>query len=216
MRTPPALSKLVPFHQESSLDIPSSFCWTKFGAEAGEQPDSIRQRKEQERKSNDGLFLWGIGNSVGKAIAHLAGIESQPFIIFSPIRTKPRKIDESPSGTVVWTEAHTLDGSQWQIPSGSLVTSRSESANGKPKDAHYALVCYSKTSLLETRLSGEIVSSLLTNLMTGSAVGFSQVTSVVKRVGTSGSRGPSYSIGFSAVLHYPYFIRLSRPQAVAR
>ena len=46
------------------MNIPNYFCWTKIGTEAGETIESILLRKELERISNNGIFLWGVGNSI--------------------------------------------------------------------------------------------------------------------------------------------------------
>ena len=49
-------------------ELPTIFCWTRFGGEAGEPIEQILFRKEQERLANGGVFLWGIGNAVGPSI----------------------------------------------------------------------------------------------------------------------------------------------------
>jgi hypothetical protein len=198
-----------------SPDIPQRFCWTKFGAEAGERVDDILARKERERMANGGVFLWGIGNSVAAGIKALVRLEKEPTVIFSPMRAKAKGHDTHPARVVIWRSARGIDGDFWSIPSGSTVTSRGESSAGSAKRLHYALVCRSDASLLinsHSNLSLDFGS--ISNLLSGSPLGFSQVTSVVDYRDTSGGSGPLYAVGFSARLVYPYFVELSDPVAV--
>ncbi len=127
--------------------LPKHFCWTRFGTEAGEKIDSILARKEQERLATGGMFLWGIGNSVGPAIRDLIRLEERPIVLFSPMRSKPKAIDVTPSGLTVWSEAIDLDGRDWPIPEGVKVTSRQGSETGRIKRSHYALVCRTSSPL---------------------------------------------------------------------
>ena len=55
------------------MDLPRFFCWTRFGTEAGQPIEQILERKEQERIVNNGLFLWGIGNSLTPSMIELYG-----------------------------------------------------------------------------------------------------------------------------------------------
>lgn len=91
--------------------IPEYFCWTRYGTEAGESIDMILKRKEEERLQNDGVFLWGIGNSIGPAIKELLTKTDTPKVLFSPITTKARDVDRAPECTVQWTSGRALDGS---------------------------------------------------------------------------------------------------------
>src|ERR1043166_3534455 len=125
-----------------SAAIPRAFVWSKFGVEAGEPVSGILKRKERERRLNAGIFLWGIGNNVASAIRLLAK-DDFPEVLFSPIISAPRVCDISPSEVVVWTKAEGLDGSPFEIPHGSVVTSRM----GARKRCHFALVCYSEAEL---------------------------------------------------------------------
>lgn len=196
-----------------TLKIPQAFCWTKFGPEAGEGVDGILARKDQERLANAGVFLWGIGNSVAPGIQELVRREREPRVLFSPMRAKPKAIDTAPSQVVLWHGARRIDGTEWAIPSGSRVTSRGSSGNGVTKRTHYALVCRSETPLTTT-LAGDaprLSSGSLSNLMSGSPVGYSQVTSIVGYQQRGADNGPHYSIGFWAQLAFPYFVELFDP-----
>jgi hypothetical protein len=192
-------------------DIPSRFCWTKFGTESGELIDDIVARKERERLANGGLFLWGIGNSVGPGIRALVRLERVPVAIFSPMRAKAKGIDAAPPSIVAWRSARTLDGAAWRIPSGSTVLSRAASSTGEAKKTHYALVCNSDAPIAAATMHEQIRFGELVNLVSGSPLGYSQVTSVVHRTLELPSEGPTYRVGFYASLIYPYFVELSCP-----
>jgi hypothetical protein len=48
------------------MDEQICFVWSKVNNNAGETIDDIVKRKEAERVAGDGLFYWGIGNSLGE------------------------------------------------------------------------------------------------------------------------------------------------------
>lgn len=199
--------------QLMTTEIPLRFCWTKFGTESGEVIEEILARKDSERLKNDGIFLWGIGTSVAPGIRELVRLERKPMAIFSPMRSKPKSIDSEPESVVVWRKARKLDGVEWRIPSGSTVISRAGSGRGTRKRLHYALVCRSEVPLQIGVSQTEVRFSALSNLLSGSPLGFSQVSSVVThdpRIVDAGG-GPVYAIGFLAHLVYPYFIELFDP-----
>ena len=183
--------------------LPSSFCWTRFGTEAGEAIDAILARKEVERVANGGLFLWGIGNSVAPGLVELVSREASPALLFSPIRSRPRKIDVSPPHVCLWTGGETLGGDRYQLPDSVRVTSGSrEPGAGR----HYALVCHSDNPLQLSDL-GTVDFSALRNLVSGRPLGVSQVTAVVSNdPGTIG--GTQYAVSLQATLVPPYFVRL--------
>lgn len=194
------------------LGIPARFCWTKFGPEVGEGIEKILARKDRERVSNGGIFLWGIGNSIGPGIRALVRHETEPAAIFSPMRAKAKKIDCSPARVVVWRRARGVDGREWEIPRGSTVTSRGDSGNGVTKRSHYALVCRSDAPLTDSSAAGtQLRFGSICNLLSGSRLGYSQVTSVVGYRESNGDLGPLYAIGFRAHLVYPYFVELFDP-----
>jgi hypothetical protein len=187
---------------------PQAFCWTRFGTEAGEGIERILDRKEQERQANDGVFLWGIGNAVGPGIAELLKRCEQPEVLFSPIRGRPRTVDVSPSAILAWTRAETLDGQLIELPPTTRVTSRHAGA-AAPRP-HYALVCTKNTPLAFSDL-GSLSFRDVRNLVSGRAVGASQVTAVVRRVADDVSEEPHYPITLRASLAPPFFLRLRDP-----
>lgn len=194
--------------------LPKRFCWTKFGAESGESFEEILARKEQERHTNLGIFLWGIGNSVAPGLRVLIQSEGCPRVVFSPMRSPAKMIDISPSAVVEWVRAIGLGGQEWNIPSGSTVTSRAYSSTAGAKKKHYALVCHSDKPLGQDTRQLELDFGNLRNLNSGGPLGFSQVTSVVQTLEKPPATGPRYPVGFIAELVYPYFLELSEPVSI--
>ena len=196
--------------------VPQCFVWTKFGTEAGQSISDIMRRKEKERASNDGIFYWGIGNAVGPSILELLRKSEQPEVLFSPIKSAPRREDVAPAAVVAWTAAAGLNGEPYRLPIWSLITSRLNI--GRPR--HYALVCKSDSSLLDGRDTNaedteRISIGDLTNIVTGRPLGSSQVTAVVQRRVREGRPSAEYSVKLRARLVPPYFIQLSVPRPIS-
>ena len=191
------------------MSLPESFCWTRFGTEAGQSADQIFARKEQERVANGGLFFWGIGNAVGPSIAQLVRALGNPEVLFSPIRSAPRRDDVAPAIVAAWSEATTMAGEPYSLSAQSLITSRLDPIS--PRDVHYALICYSDRSLFGNVSEEKLVFGRLRNLLTKRPVGASQVTAVVQYDRTATQTGAVYDVNFRAVLVPPYFIRLRKP-----
>lgn len=196
------------------MPLPKYFCWSKFGVEAGEQIESIIQRKDRERLINGGIFLWGIGNALGPSILDLLELVKIPEVIFSPIKSAPKNKDVSPDQVVEWTLGETIRGELYNLPSGSLVTSRMV---GNGKKSHYALVCESQKKLRIT-LNGDFVESgQLRNIRSGRPIGYSQVTSIVAReeeIWTNNAL--KYPVAMRVKLVCPYFIKLLNPVPIYR
>ena len=192
-------------------NLPPRFCWTKFCTEAGEAIDDIFRRKEQERLSNNGLFLWGIGNSVAPGIRMLVEREAVPLVAFSPMRSKPKFVDVVPGKTVRWLRAYEPTGQEWDIPEASIVISRASAAAGKAKQVHYALVCYSDTPLCRTTQAPPLYVDTLSNARSGTKLGHSQVTSIVERSADVEGKGSAYPVQLIAKLVYPFFVELREP-----
>lgn len=183
--------------------LPSAFVWTRFGTEAGETIDSILQRKEQERVSNCGVFWWGIGNSVGRAVSLLAKEIDSPVAIFSSISGRPRAIDAAPTCKAKWTAAEDWLGFSVPIPEHTLVTSHGGRA------VHYALVCRAETPL--TFAAAEhIFAGDLTNFESGRPVGASQTTAVVRN--NFRGIGKPYAVALRVRLVEPYVVTLRQSE----
>lgn len=190
------------------MHLPRAFCWSKYGAEAGECATEIVHRKELERRHNDGMFLWGIGTSIRPSLALLLDMYKQPHVVFSPMVSRPRMVDRSPTAVCVWTTAVGFDGFRFKLPEYSLVTSRA--STGRRPQRHFALVCASKDSLLEQDRAS-LFHSQLRNLRTGTPLGHSQVTSVVRYAQNQHAPTRLYRVGFRAKLVYPFLIELMDP-----
>lgn len=192
---------------ELLCELPTVFCWSKFGTEAGEGAEFILSRKESERVQSDGVFLWGIGNSIAPSLHEILSLTRTPAVMFTPMLSRPAARDIRPPAIAQWNSATGLDGSSFDLPPHSLVTS-SANLNGS-NQKHYALVCKSDFPLTVPRHNRWIDNAKLRNLLSGARVGSSQVTSVVKLVDRSPPPRPCYQVAFDAVLTPPYLVTLS-------
>lgn len=191
-------------------DLPEAFCWTKIQAEAGQSLDLILHRKEMERAAGEGLFFWGVGTSLARKFFELLKRVSQPKVLFSVMKSKPKSRDISPEGIYLWTSYVDLFGQQRRLPEHALVLSRSSTEAG-PKTHHYALACYSE-GRLGLKSSGKMQLGHFRNL--GSAnprIGSSQVTAVIEHVSSAGGEGPFYGIDLVTGLADPFFVQLAEP-----
>lgn len=194
------------------MTLPSVFCWTRFGIEAGERTCDIFARKELERRRNGGVFLWGIGSSIRPSVASLVTEQPDPEVLFSPMLTKPANKDVQPTKTVLWTSALDLEGRDYVIPEWSIVTSALRS--GVSANRHYALVCHSETPINESAKGSELRLHEMRNLLNNTQIGSSQVTCVVRNCRTGCSCGPMYQVALVAQLIPPYFVILREPLIV--
>lgn len=203
-------SSILPYPSEDAL--PPVFCWTKMGTEAGQGLEAILRRKEYERLSGDGLFAWGIGNSVGPAVRHARelGFDSLD-VLFTRMKSAPKAIDASPSAVVLWTAYEGENGDLLPLPGHVLVTSRGNTdERAGLKRNHYALLCRSARSLLSTVRDQAVDSSAVRNLVSHNPTGASQVTAVVRK--TDSHAAPrAYPVQFRAKLDGPGFVRLACP-----
>jgi hypothetical protein len=190
------------------MNLPDQFCWTRFGAEAGEAAGEILRRKEKERAANGGVFLWGIGNGIGPSLRQLLEIEGAPEVIFSPILGAPREHDVSPALIVRWGAGRGLSGERFELPAGSLVTSGTRDSSRIRK--RFALVCHSEDSL-QFGFHGRMRLSHLRNFLTGAKVGSSQVTAVVRYDVEKQAEGAAYTVALRTALVRPYLIELIEP-----
>ena len=192
--------------------LPECFCWTRFGTEAGQGIEQILRRKDEERIANKGVFLWGIGNSVGAAINELVRRCGRPEVLFSPIKSSAKPADAAPESVVAWTKAETACGEEFLLPTHSLVTSRHSVSS--PKLRHYALVCFSDTPLTLAGAPATFSFGAVRNIVSGNPVGASQVTAVVTANMGPSKEGGIYGVPFRAKLAPPYFIRLREPRRI--
>ena len=183
-------------------------CWSRMGAESGEQLDLIVARKEAERLQNGGVFFWGIGNALGLAPRYALSVQRRVPVLFSRMKTPANGADEKPNRTVRWTKFITADG-LYDLPDGVCVTSRAETLSGRIKDRHYALVCESDRAL-SLGFYGTFSPSSYRTLATGAVVGSSQVTAMLQRAPDSNDKN-LYEVNLFAWLSSPYFVQLAEP-----
>lgn len=197
--------------------IPPVFCWTKMGSEAGQSLSDIIRRKDLERECGEGVFAWGIGNSVGPAIKHAILSKQVPVLeaLFTPMKAAPKVIDTAPSSIVMWLGYIADSGETTPLPDHMLITSRGHSGAGERKRGHYALICSSTDSLALQHTRDAIDHHAVCNLVSSNPVGASQVTSVV-RYRSSESCEASYPVLFRAKLTGQAFVRLAVPVTLTR
>ncbi len=211
----PAYEPFAHLHCHSKAhrdDVPGLFCWTKMGVEAGQDLGTILRRKELERQVGDGVFVWGIGNSVGPTIREVIPGNRNVPILFSPIQSKPRAVDSKPSVLILWLSYIDDRGVRHELPHHALVTSRGDDQFAGMQKRHYALLCHSNRSLLDND-THEVDFNELCNASTNKGLGFSQVTALVRRIPKLGvlpkGTGKKYPVPFQAELFSPYCVRLA-------
>ena len=189
--------------------LPSAFVWSKMGAESGEALAAIIRRKELEREAGGGVFVWGIGQSLGDGLSLLRAVESAPRVLFSPMPSKAKFGDASPSSLLVWTAYRRNGGTTEPLPPHVLVTSRGN-IGPATKTHHYALLCRSAVPLTSGPV-GAVSPARMRNLASGHPLGASQVTALVSHDDAQ-QGGREYPISFAADLLE--FIRLDAPLQV--
>jgi len=194
-------------------DLDEYVCWSRMQSEAGQGLEAIIARKELERRTGDGHFLWGVGNPPATSISALARIGSRVPVVFSIMKSRPKTIDVAPARTAAWRRYFDTSGNERPLPANSVVTSRANSAGGV-KRAHYALMCFSREPLTISRGTPFDVSAYRNAGGTGAPVGASQVTALLRRVAEPGKTS-DYEINLIAWLAGGYWVRLSDPVEVA-
>lgn len=197
---------------DGMMDPPEFFLWTRVGKEAGESLDHILWRKDLERRL--GVFCWGIGSAIKRdtldELRYRTEIDlgmSEPAIIFSEIKGKPKQHDVNPSGVIAWRSYLDLDGETRALPDGVLVTSRQK------QRAHYVLFCASAEPLtFADPVSAPVVrKEALRNIKPPwKSVGDSQNTVAVKFDPTLPGK-QTYPVSYVAQLVDPYVAKLADP-----
>jgi hypothetical protein len=190
--------------------LPEVFCWTKIQAEAGQSLDLILHRKEMERVAGAGLFFWGVGTSLARKFFELLKLVSQPNVLFSVMKSKPKPRDISPEMIYLWTSYVDLLGQRRSLPDPALVLSRASTEVGL-KTRHYALACYSE-GRLGLQSCGKMQLGHFRNLgSTNPRIGSSQVTAVIEHLTQERGEGPLYGIDLVTGLADPFFVQLADP-----
>lgn len=183
--------------------------WSRMQAEAGQDLSAIILRKEREREAGEGLFCWGVGNAPSRSVGSYVRLGAEIDAVFSIMKSRPKAIDESPSGVIVWRSYFDADGIERALPPASLITSRATTAS-KVKTSHFALMCRSERPL-ELTDHGPFDPQVYRNVSeSGGAIGNSQVTALLRRVGVEDCGG-SYRVNLRAKLTSSYWVRLGDP-----
>lgn len=194
--------------------IPSIFCWTKVGSEAGQSLQEILCRKEFERTIGGGTFCWGVGTSLGKVlkIARKKVPKGEIDILFTPMKSSAKLIDKSPSELLLWLSYWDEHGNVTSLPRHMIVSSRRKSQSGHIKKNHYALVCSSNQKINLMKNEAIFDANLTRNFISHNAVGASQVTALVRYLGRGVEKlGKPYHVAFRARFYDMGFIKLAEP-----
>lgn len=193
-----------------STKIPNIFCLSKIGAEAGQSIDVIVGRKELERRANNGVFAWGIGNSLGNKVALAKIGMNKVEVLFCPMKAKPKAVDVAPGSVLLWLDYLNEEGEKVPLPSGSIVTSRGGAGDDPTSKTHYALLC--RTSRNLTMQSPATVNlNNVKNYRSTSPLGASQVTAMVQHTFRQDEEPKPYRIQFRADFAGPGFVKLATP-----
>lgn len=183
------------------MDAPDILCWTRMQTEAGQPLARIVERKEVERRVNGGLFLWGVGSAPSRAVPDLARRGVEVPVLFSVMKSRPKAQDVAPAAVVAWRSMIDHMGRTTPLPIGSLVTSRAGS-----RGVHYALVCRSDEPFALSD-HGAFDPRAYGNVGGGGAVGASQVTALLERVGHDAIA--DYRVAMRATLTAGIWVRLT-------
>jgi hypothetical protein len=120
------------------------FVWSRCGAEAGQELDSLILRKEAERIAGQNVFWWGLGNSLGPNVRQAAtDCGGELDVQFSAMLMDAQEHDSKPAEVWLWTHWTDVDGHVHELPPHVINTSR-----GYPrKTKHYTLICQSAEPL---------------------------------------------------------------------
>lgn len=189
----------------------SYFVWTKMQAESGQKLPTIISLKESERATGNGLFWWGVGNSLGKAVDQFAAQADGTLpILFSVMKAHPQKKDTEPEKVFLWTEWEDRSGQIHAVPPHVLEWSRG-AAN---KKTHYALVCHSNIPLAIGD-HGAFDPSRCCHTPLGKRPADQIVTTLLEDDPDADHSSGAYHLGFRASLVRPWAVKLVRPRAVS-
>lgn len=184
------------------------FVFTKPGTEAGETLIEIVKRKETERVAGNGVFWWGVGNSLGDDLSEAAMKAGGriPILFVAHDRPAPPKNENvNPSRIVRWTKWRAKEGASKDVPAFANITSRWD----EKKRLHHALVCMSEVPLSIDLEGPRFDPMLCKTYAMGRVPGASQVTALVRGdLGDRRHQEGRYRILFRANLVLPWQAKL--------
>lgn len=185
-------------------------CWSRMQAEGGQQLDEIVRRKELERAANNGLFCWGVGNAPNRATAGLARNQIAVDVLFSIMKSRPKMVDIAPSTTLIWRKFIDFDGRERALPPSSVVTSRGESPAGTKRN-HFVLFCRTSGPLALGDFGSFDPNAYRNVGEMGGSIGASQVTALLRRIGSEDAEKASYRVNLKARMIGSYWAKLADP-----
>ncbi|WP_347990127.1 hypothetical protein [Methylomonas sp. AM2-LC] len=198
--------------QPEAERIPEVFCWTKMGTEAGQPIEKILLRKELERGAGNGVFSWGIGNSLGNTVELALKQYKKIDVLFSPMKSPAKNKDVSPNQLLLWLDYFDNEHGQVNLPSHMLITSRGDQGKIDGKRSHYALFCKSNDDITRQSSLEPIDAKKARNFASSNPLGASQVTALVRYDNfRADAVEQPYSVKFRADLSGAGFIRLASP-----
>jgi hypothetical protein len=154
--------------------------------------------------------LVGIGNSLGSAVREAAINSGGTLpILFSMMRTRPKRMDSHPEQVCFWTSWTDSTGAVRKTPSHVLNWSRGDDS----KKFHYALVCHSTEPLTLGDHGPFDPSHCRTHL--GNPPGGSQVTALLHADLDKDHSPGTYNFGFRATLVEPWTVKLVMPRTLS-
>lgn len=194
--------------------LPATFCWTKVGLINGEDFATTVLRKEWERLSGGGRFLWEVNRPLGNH-AHLTERNCGNLIsVFSPASAKPKSVQKKPEDALLWNAWIDSGGQLRPLPSHVFLKSATHQSSGDRKKAHFALVC-SSLQPLTIGSTLKVFPDLLRNVGSGKRLGAALSSVIVDQVASTNRReGRHHPVALIAKLESPFFVRLAQPTLV--
>ena len=188
----------------------SFFVWTKMQTESGINLPAILSLKEAERLAGDGIFWWGVGNSLGSAVQERATEAGGTLpVLFSLMLSRPQKRDTEPHGIRLWTQWEDGKG-RHDLPAHVLEFSAS---HDRERDHHYALVCHSSVPLAVASHGAFDPKNCKT--VSGKPPGSIQTTVLLDGDPYTGHSTGNYHFGFRATLVEPWAVKLVSPRKLS-
>jgi hypothetical protein len=182
------------------------FVWVKVTDDANETLEEIVERKERERAEN-GLFWWGLGSSLGKAVIEAAQSSGGTLpVLFSRSlgRRSAGQRASSPVSVYTWSRWKDASGAARTLPAYATV----RSAASFRDRGYYALVC-SSTHPLVLKEDGPLFDPSDYQTTGAKAPGASQTVALLRGQPLEANPLGKYRIILQATLVAPWFIKLT-------
>jgi hypothetical protein len=184
----------------------SFFVWTKMQTESGTTLLAILALKEVERLAGNGVFWWGVGNSLGDSLRKAAqGAGGTLPVLFSVMLSQPQISDTHPEAINLWTKWEDPEGNVRDLPEHVMEWSRASE-----RDFHYALVCHSHVPLAIGAHGAFDPKRCRT--VGGKVPGGHQVTALLDGDFYEDHSPGVYHFGFRATLVAPWQVKLTAPR----